>query len=1335
MRDRGVGLVGAIVLVAFSACQSNPSRSPAPPRVASTPSSLSGTPSQLAAARGGYVSSLDAQGSPQFVWAVPVRPSLPGLDTETAARAHLDWFAPALGLDSTTVRGAQLGFVHDVGHGPLIVHLHQQVDGIDVYRSEAKVLMRRDLSLVAIAGNLKPRALIDSAAHARFLVSPPQALSLAVNDIHHVTLPTAELVPVRAEQPNEFRFQLAASDVLQLSGDARATKLFFEDQNRLVPAWAVEFFAGLPNANDTEAHRVIVSAEDGRVLDRRDLTQNDVFKYRVWVDANNRPLDGPQSDFSPHPTGVPDGSQPTFIPSGLVSMDGFNHNPAGKGDPWVTSSTTQSLGNNVDCYTDTVPPDGYSNGDFRATTTSAKTFDRTYDVTLAPTANQTQGMASITQVFYLMNWLHDWYYDSGFNEVAMNAQANNLGRGGAQGDVLHSELQDSYPTQKNNANMSTPADGLSPRMQMYVWSGEENKKLTGPDGDLNVGSASFGQVNFNVSGNIVLADDGSLGTAMPPTGSVNDACEPITNNVSGAIALIDRGTCSFTVKVKNAQTAGAIAVLIANNAPAVAAPGMSGTDATVTIPVLSVSQEDGTKLKGEIAAGPVSATLFRQVGVERDGSLDNTVVAHEWGHYLHHRLADCGAGQCNAMSEGWADFNALMLVLRDGDNLDGAYPLSVYASRALADAYFGIRRYPYSVNPAMNALSLRHIAKGAALPNTPGNPFGDNFEVHNAGEIWASMMFETYVSLQKARSANMTFEDMHRQMGDYVVAGLQMTPVDATYLEQRDAMLAAIAANSSADLDVAAHAFARRGAGSCAIVPDRYSPDFTGITEASDLKPILQLGDVKLDDSVSSCDQDGVLDAGEKGKLTLTIANAGPVALSDTQVQLNTQALGIVFPSGGTLSVGNVAPFSSKQIAVDVEMQSWVTVKETLSIDLQLTNPASCTTSVQRTFAQIINSDDVQNLSTIDTVDSDKPAWTRAGTTADQLWLRTEVAPADHAWVGTDADTATDTQLVSPDLMVTAAPLTISFDHKFTFESDTKPTYYDGGVVEVSSDGGTTWVDVGTLGVTPGYGGALATGNALVGRQAYVGQNPSWPSRDHVTLALGTQFAGKTLKMRFREVTDSGTGAYGWEIDNISVDGISNKPFSGLVDDTNDCSTPCPAGLSACNGACVHVATDPANCGTCGNACPAGNVCANGQCALSCPAGLTNCSGSCVNTASDNTSCGACGQACGAGKVCSAGSCQLTCGGGEVDCNGSCANLQSDDAHCGACGTTCELGSTCIAGSCQTPPPMKNPDMPQHSGCSVVLGGSPELPVVVIGGLVAVLLWLEGRRRRRVSSR
>jgi len=66
--------------------------------------------------------------------------------------------------------------------------------------------------------------------------------------------------------------------------------------------------------------------------------------------------------------------------------------------------------------------------------------------------------------------------------------------------------------------------------------------------------------------------------------------------VRGKVAIIDRGTCGFAVKAKNAQNAGAYGVIIANNA-AGAAPGLGGTDATITIPTVSVSQADGATLK------------------------------------------------------------------------------------------------------------------------------------------------------------------------------------------------------------------------------------------------------------------------------------------------------------------------------------------------------------------------------------------------------------------------------------------------------------------------------------------------------------------------------------------------------------------------------------------------------------------------------------------------------------------------------------------------------------------------------------------------------------------
>jgi hypothetical protein len=80
-----------------------------------------------------------------------------------------------------------------------------------------------------------------------------------------------------------------------------------------------------------------------------------------------------------------------------------------------------------------------------------------------------------------------------------------------------------------------------------------------------------------------------------------DGCTAVTNGsaLAGKIALIDRGTCDFTVKTLNAQTAGASAVLIANNQAGAITPG--GTPASpVTIPVIAVSQVDGTRLKANL---------------------------------------------------------------------------------------------------------------------------------------------------------------------------------------------------------------------------------------------------------------------------------------------------------------------------------------------------------------------------------------------------------------------------------------------------------------------------------------------------------------------------------------------------------------------------------------------------------------------------------------------------------------------------------------------------------------------------------------------------------------
>jgi hypothetical protein len=114
-----------------------------------------------------------------------------------------------------------------------------------------------------------------------------------------------------------------------------------------------------------------------------------------------------------------------------------------------------------------------------------------------------------------------------------------------------------------------------------------------------IGTAGFGPQldETGVTGDLVLADDG--------TGTTSDACTALVNGaqISGNIALIDRGTCAFVLKAQMAEAAGAIAVIIANNVVAGAPPSLGGTDPGLTIPTVSVTLADGNLLKAAIGSG------------------------------------------------------------------------------------------------------------------------------------------------------------------------------------------------------------------------------------------------------------------------------------------------------------------------------------------------------------------------------------------------------------------------------------------------------------------------------------------------------------------------------------------------------------------------------------------------------------------------------------------------------------------------------------------------------------------------------------------------------------
>ncbi len=123
-------------------------------------------------------------------------------------------------------------------------------------------------------------------------------------------------------------------------------------------------------------------------------------------------------------------------------------------------------------------------------------------------------------------------------------------------------------------------------------------------GDLVAVMAAFGNTTFNdFSGNLVLADDGSANPTL--------ACNPLTNAaaINGNIAVIERGTCYFVDKVKNAQNAGAIGVLMINNVPGTPII-MGGSDATITIPSVMISKADGQAILNALnSSTAINATI------------------------------------------------------------------------------------------------------------------------------------------------------------------------------------------------------------------------------------------------------------------------------------------------------------------------------------------------------------------------------------------------------------------------------------------------------------------------------------------------------------------------------------------------------------------------------------------------------------------------------------------------------------------------------------------------------------------------------------------------------
>jgi len=423
--------------------------------------------------------------------------------------------------------------------------------------------------------------------------------------------------------------------------------------------------------------------------------------------------------------------------------------PGGATSPlgWLNAGGQNSIniaGNNVSAYLDANRSD--DRPDQGGVAVDDGNFLTAADLGVQPSTPSNQEVA-VQNLFYLNNVVHDILYQAGFDEAAGNFQNDNFGKGGAERDAVNAEAQDGSGT--DNANFSTPRDGRKPRMQMYLWTGAGADYEVATSGNIyDARGAEFGPAldELGVTGEIVLSNDGA-GL------SLYDACEGGGVGLSGKIALVDRGNCNFTDKVLNAQLAGAIGVIVANNVDGDALLIMGGSSKRIRIPSVLVSQNSGAALKAQL--GGLNATERKRspAPLMLDAALDTDIVFHEYGHGLTWRMIGGMSGPISgAIGEGASDVLAFLI---NADDKIGEY------SASYVD---GIRRYPY-VNYPFTYIDVAFE------------------EEHDDGEIYAAIMWrlgEIFLTNSK------TLDDL---LGLFVDA-MNYTPSSPAFEDMRDGLLA-----------------------------------------------------------------------------------------------------------------------------------------------------------------------------------------------------------------------------------------------------------------------------------------------------------------------------------------------------------------------------------------------------------------------------------------------------------------------------------------------------------------------------------------------------------------
>ena len=831
-----------------------------------------------------------------------------GTDAAAVARDHARTHAQKLGLTGSDVAQLQVDTtVTDAHTGVTHVYLVQTHEGIEVFNGLMTVNVTRNGKVLSAASRFVPGLAAAIRGDAEETTDATEAAESAATALG--LRPSEELKVIDREGGADEETTVSDGGVSSKPIDAKLVWTPTGSGVRL--AWQIE----IDETSGQHSWNALVDADSGVLLAKHDMVVHDDAaasasalstasgtasqlaqfaatdgaKYRVYPMPFGSPLDGDRAL-------VENAADPSASPFGWHDTDGV-----------AGPEFTITRGNNTHAYEDRndnnlADPDSSPDGG------AGLLFDFPLDLSAAPSASIP---AFVTNLFYWNNIVHDVFNGYGFDEASGNFQNKNYT--GAPGglDEVRAEAQDG--SGGNNANFNTPADngnanGTSrPRMQMFEWrSTQPNPIVISPPsaiaGTYFGPMAGFGQslaTTGPISGQVVAVNDGSTVGVTTPTGTLDDGCQAYTVP-AGAIALVQRGACNFTLKIINGQNGGAAAVIVGNNIPG-PPTGMSGTGnefRQAQIPSVMVSQSDYQLF---VPAAPFNATISDGTGgaVNRDSDLDAGVIGHEYGHGISNRLTggrlrvNC-LGNAEQMGEGWSDFVGLVLTASTSDRPTTTRGVGTYVSFQ-PNTGNGIRPTPYTTDKAVNPSTYASVADAVniSLP-------------HGIGYVWNSMLWEMYWNLVDRYGFNPNVYDDWSTGGNnlaiqLVIDGMKFQPCSPGFVDGRDAILAAdVALTGGANTCEIWRGFAKRGLGFSA--SQGSSNNRSDGVEAFDLPAVCTAATFGGFAPPIGTARVTAAKAGSFVPVKFTISGAPPTAIDSQRVNCTTLA-----PEGSTPAVADTS--------------------------------------------------------------------------------------------------------------------------------------------------------------------------------------------------------------------------------------------------------------------------------------------------------------------------------------------------------------------------------------------------------------------------------------------